>query len=441
MPARAVRRKPRPSIPPVVASPRAVGDVARLARAGAAGPRVDAGQVGVLVCVGDAPTSPRKAAGHVLANGVVRLLVPPVERQLPGVRRASNVAPVHRLDTAAATRAAGHAIDAVGRTRAPGVTRAQVLVATLGLQITLACEVRAGRPPPAARPGHRRVGTPDRGVARVQEGVGRPPIGGRTVKGAVTDPTWLGPPPDRPASALLRHAHQATAPTNGQTEVTHPGGEPIGPPDRPKDLTGRLREHDEVPVPVIVEGERLNRQVRRADAPVPTGAATRGARPARVGRVSPSEVAHGVVLTQIQEEKVPLAVDAVPEGAPQARPGRRNEVKAATGPLLTMPEVHPSQAGSALVARPFEHPIGPVGVAEVPHVLEATPRGRPTQMAPPTLRRVGTATPDAAPPSSGTLKGEVRPVIGAVRAPPASVAHVTPLPRHLRTVPAQSRAR
>lgn len=276
--------------------------------------------MGVLLRVSDAPTSPRKAARHVLANGVVRLVLPPLKRQVSGVGRPGDVTSVYGLDTPVATRAASHAVDTIGRTGPARVARPFVLVATLGLQTPLAREVRARGTAPSTGPPHRVSRTPDRGLTRVQEGVGRAPIGGRALKGAITDPARLGPAPHRPTGALLRNAHQATAAADGQAEVAHPRGKAIGTPDRAEDLAGPLGQDDEVPIPVVVEGERLNRQLRGADTPLPPSATAPDTRATQLGRVAPAEVAHGLLLTKVQEEQVPVAVDALPEKPSQAWP-------------------------------------------------------------------------------------------------------------------------
>lgn len=118
------------------------------------------------------------------------------------------------------------------------------------------------------------MGTPDRGLAELQEGLERPPIRGRVVLRAITDPVRLGPTPDRPVIAVLRDAHQATPVANGQKEVAHPYGVTSRTPHLPEDRLGPPCGDNEGPVPVVVEGEGLDRPARRPDTAVPVVPAT-----------------------------------------------------------------------------------------------------------------------------------------------------------------------
>lgn len=79
--------------------------------------------------------------------------------------------------------------------------------------------------------------------------------------GARADPVSARPSSDRPVGLLQLDAHQAATIAYGQTELTHPRGITIRTTHRTQDLTAPASKHDEVPVPVVAQGEPVNRAV------------------------------------------------------------------------------------------------------------------------------------------------------------------------------------
>lgn len=305
----------------------------------------------------------------------------------------------------------------------------------------MAREGRPRREVVPARRFYRQVGTPDRGLAELQEGLERPPIRGRVVLRAITDPVRLGSTPDRPVIAVLRDAHQATPVANGQKEVAHPYGVAGRPPHLPEDRLGPPGGDNEGPVPVIVEGEGLDRPAREPDTAVPVVPATRSGHAARLKRLPLAEETHELVQTEVQEEEVPATVDTVPKEPPQTGSTGRDEVAAPARPLIAVPEMDPTQTGGIVITRPVTDPVGPVGVAKIPQILEATPRSWssrpsfpiPLGRRPPSLEALAA--------KKRPCQVQVRPLMAIVRAAAASVANITSGSRYLQPVPTLGRAR
>lgn len=160
MPACTVRLRPTTSTAPVFAVPRPAGFVSGLARPRMTKPEQNAGQVGVVVPVGDVPPSQIQAltcaVAHVLARQVPTSLVGEMSR----MGRTGDVAPMDGRNAHAPASAAGHAIDAFRRTRMARLVRRKVLVTPLRAQTALLGDEGPKRAQSLPRPAHRSARAP-----------------------------------------------------------------------------------------------------------------------------------------------------------------------------------------------------------------------------------------------------------------------------------------